>query len=373
MRLPLVAAALALQLAACSKTAPVGDDVRPVRVTTVMPSQGSAIAEFAGEVRPRVETRAGFQVAGRVTQRQVEIGQQVKAGQVLATVDPQDYRLAAQAAQAGLTAAQVDRDQQRADYRRFEELKAKGFISQADLDRRKAALDAAEARYTQAAASSRASGNQAEYASLRAPHDAVVTGLDAEVGQVVAAGQSVVRLARSGEKEVALGIPEQQLALVAPGKEVEVRLWAGGAPIKARVREVSPAADPATRTYPARVSLIAPPREVALGMTASVAITSAVREAILLPLPAILVEGGAPQVWVFDPASSTVARRPIKVGGVAGNEIIVAEGLKPGETVVTAGVHLLKDGQKVKLLGAAPGAAPALPPAPGKNAGAGHG
>lgn len=373
MRLAFFAAAIALQLAACSKTAPVSEDVRPVRVATVTPSHGAAVAEFAGEVRPRVETRAGFQVAGRVTQRQVEIGQQVKAGQVLATVDPQDYRLAAQAAQAGLTAAQVDRDQQRADFRRFEELKAKGFISQADLDRRKASLDAAEARYAQAAANSQASGNQAAYASLRAPHDAVVTGLDAEVGQVVAAGQSVVRLARSGEKEVALGIPEQQLALVAPGKEVEVRLWAGGAPIRARVREVSPAADPATRTYPARVSLISPPPDVALGMTASVLITSAVRESIHLPLQAVLVEGGTPQVWIFDATSSTVSRRPIKVGGVSGNEIVVAEGLKPGETVVTAGVHLLKDGQKVKLLGAAPGAAPSVPSAPGKTLGAAHG
>lgn len=353
-------------LVACSPAAPPADTARPVRVMTVAPASGAAVAEFAGEVRPRIETRAGFQVAGRITQRRVEIGQNVKAGEVLAQLDPQDYRLAAEAAQAGLTAAQAERDQQRADYKRFEELRAKGFISQADLDRRKAALDAAEARWAQAAANSRVSGNQADYASLRAPHDAVVTGLDAEVGQVVSAGQSVVRLARTGEKEVASAIPEQQLALAKPGTPVVVRLWSGGPEIAGRVREVSPVADAATRTFPARVSLIDPPAGVALGMTASVVIASPVREALLLPLQAILLEGGKPQVWVYDAAAGTVARRPVKVGGVAGNEIAVAEGLKPGEVVVTAGVHLLQDGQKVRLLGALPAApaAPAAPPAP---------
>ena len=187
---------------------------------TVAPRSTAAMAEFSGEVRPRVETRAGFQVPGRVTQRLVEVGQAVKAGQTLATLDAQDYRLAAEAADAGLGAAKVDRDQQRADYGRFEELQHKGFISQADLDRRKASLDAAEARYLQAEASARASGNQAGYSILRAPHDAVVIGVDAEVGQVVSAGQSVIRLARTGEKEVLIGIPEQQLALLRAASDI---------------------------------------------------------------------------------------------------------------------------------------------------------
>ncbi|MEG1832852.1 MAG: efflux RND transporter periplasmic adaptor subunit [Burkholderiaceae bacterium] len=364
----LAAAAAVLQLPACSKPVPPAEEVRPVRVITVTPSNASAVAELAGEVRPRIETRAGFQVAGRITQRLVDIGQTVKAGQWLAQIDPQDYRLAAEAAQAGLNAAQADRDQQRADYQRFQDLQAKGFISQADLDRRKAALNAAEARWSQANANRRTSGNQADYATLRAPHDAVVTGLDAETGQVVAAGQSVVRLARTGEKEVAVGIPEQQLALVKPGKEVEVRLWAGGAPLKARVREVSPAADPATRTYPARVSLTDASADVALGMTANVVISSPVQQALLLPLQAVLLEGGKPQVWLFDAASSTALRRPVKVGGVAGNEIVILEGIRAGDVVVTAGVHLLKDGQKVRLLGTTPGAAPAPGAAKGEGA-----
>lgn len=356
---PLIA--LATLLAACGKAPPPAEDVRPVRVMSLKLSDGTAVAELAGEVRPRVETRAGFQVPGRIVQRKVEVGQLVRAGAPLAQLDPADFRLELEAAQAQLTAAQADRDQQRADYRRFVELQAKGFISQAELDRRKAALDAAEARYAQAAASSRVSGNQAEYTTLRAPHDAVVAGLDAEVGQVVSAGQSVVRLARTGEKEVAIGVPETQLALVQPGKEVRVRLWSGGE-AAGRVREIAPVADAATRTYPARVILIDPPPGTALGMTATVVLRSPVQQALLIPLQAVLLEGATPQVWIYE--GGTVRRQPIQVGGVAGNELVVTQGLKPGDSVVTAGVHLLKDGQKVRPIGDALPAPPAAPSAP---------
>lgn len=341
----------AAALAGCSKAPPATEDVRPVRTVTVAAKPTVAVAEFSGEVRPRVETRAGFQVPGRVTQRLVEVGQAVKAGQPLATIDPQDYRLAAEAAGAGLTAAQVDRDQQRADFARFEELQRKGFISQADLDRRRAALDAAEARWRQAQASAQSSGNQAGYAVLRAPHDAIVTGVDAEPGQVVSAGQSVIRLARTGEKEVAIGIPEQQLALLREAGDVSVRLWAGGSPIRGRVREVAPVADAATRTFPARIALIDPPPGVALGMTAVVAFATPVPQPILaVPLQALQVEGGVTHVWKVDAAAGSVRRVPVTIGNVAGNEMVLASGIAAGDIVVTAGVHQLKEGQKVKLL-----------------------
>ena len=343
--------ALAVTLAACSEQPVATEDVRPVRTLTVSPRSTSGLAEFSGEVRPRIETRAGFQVGGRMTQRLVEVGQAVKQGQTLATVDPQDYRLAAEASEAGRTSAQVDRDQQRADYKRFEELQAKGFISQAELDRRKAGLDAAEARYAQTAANARVSGNQASYAVLRAPHDAVVTAIDAEVGQVVGAGQSVVRLAQTTGKEVAIGIPEQQLALLREATDISVRLWAGGAPIKGTLRELSPVADPATRTFPARIALVNPPASVALGMTATVAFAIPLPQAVItVPLQALLVEGGATHAWRYDAGSNTVQRTRVRVGNVAGNEVVIAEGLKAGDMVVTAGAHQLKDGQKVKLL-----------------------
>jgi len=352
LALPLMAALSAvLGIAACSKEPVPTEDVRPVRTLTVSPRSTSAAADFAGEVRPRVETRAGFQVAGRMTQRFVEVGQLVRQGQPLATIDPQDYRLVAEASEAARTSAQVDRDQQRADYKRFEDLQAKGFISQAELDRRKASLDAAEARYAQAVANARVTGNQTGYATLRAPHDAVVTVIDAEVGQVVAAGQSVVRLAQTGEKEVLIGIPEQQLAALKGAKEISVRLWSGGAPIKGTLRELSPVADPATRTFPARVGLVDPPATAALGMTATVSFAVPLPQPVItLPLQALLVESGATHAWRYDPATSTVHRTRVSIGNVAGNEVVVTEGLSAGDVVVTAGAHQLKEGQKVKLL-----------------------
>ena len=349
--LVITAFAAAVALAGCSKPAPVAEDVRPVRTVALAARSASAVAEFSGEVRPRVETRAGFQVGGRITQRLVEVGQVVKQGQPLAAIDPQDYRLAAAASEAARTSAQVDRDQQRADYKRFEELQGKGFISQADLDRRKATLDAAEARYAQMAANARASGNQADYATLRAPHDAVVTAIDAEVGQVVTAGQSVVRLARADEKEVLISIPEQQLALLKGAEDIRVRLWAGGEPLRGKLRELSPVADPATRTFPARISMSDVPANVALGMTATVSFSIPTSQSIItVPLQALVVEGGQTHAWRYDASTGTVRRARVAIGNVAGNEIVIADGLVPGDIVVTAGAHQLQEGQKVKLL-----------------------
>lgn len=354
LALPFLTVATVLLVAGCSRETVPPEDVRPVRTLTVSPQSTSGVAEFAGEVRPRIETRAGFQVGGRMTRRLVEVGQFVKHGQALAMVDPQDYRAAVEASEAARTSAQVDRDQQRADYKRFQDLQAQGFISQAELDRRKASLDAAEARHAQTVANARVTGNQAAYAVLHAPHDAVVTAIDAEVGQVVSAGQSVVRLAQTGEKEVAIGIPEQQLALLKGASDISVRLWAGGPPLKGRLREVSPVADAATRTFPARIALVNPPPTVALGMTATVAFAVPLAQPVItVPLQALLVEGGETHAWRYDSASSTVRRTRVRVGNVAGNEAVIAEGLKAGDVVVTAGAHQLKEGQKVRLLSSA--------------------
>lgn len=357
-----LAAALALLLAACSKPVPVTEDVRPVRVMTVAPAATTVAAELSGEVRPRIESRVGFQVAGRITDRKVEVGQRVREGQVLATLDAADYQLGAAAARAQLTAAQVNRDQQRADFKRFEELHRQGFISGADLDRRRAALDAAEASYASAAAQANVSGNQAAYAVLRAPETGVVTAVDAEVGQVVAAGQSVVRIAQTAEKEVVVALPESRLETLRRIPEVKVRLWAGSAELRGRVREIAPLADAATRTYPARITLIDPPPEVALGMTATVRFEAPLPQPVIsVPLQALLREGEQTYVWKLDRNAGTVRREAVKVATVSGNELVLAAGVQPGDVLVTAGVHLLKDGQKVRVLDAP--AAPATGPA----------
>lgn len=359
----LAALAAPLLLVACSKAPPAREELRPVRTLTVAPARTSIAAEFAGEVRPRVESRVGFQVAGRLTSRTAEVGQRVRRGQALATLDAADYELGAAAARAQLVAAQVERDQQRADFKRFADLHLQGFISGAELDRRKAALDAAEARYRAAGAQASVSGNQAAYAVLSAPAAGVVTAVEAEVGQVVASGQTVVRIAPTDDKEVAIGIPESRLAALRRIPEVRVGLWAGEGELRGRVREIAPVADPATRTYPARISLVDPPAAVALGMTATVRFEVPLPQPILtLPLQALLREGDATYVWLFDAASSTVKKSRIEIADVAGNEVVVRSGVAPGSTVVTAGVHLLKEGQKVRRLEAEDVPAPAAPP-----------
>jgi RND family efflux transporter MFP subunit len=341
-----------LVLAACSAQPPSGDDIRPVRTMVIAPAPSTAVAELAGEVRPRVESKVGFQVAGRIVTRTVEVGQAVTSGQALATIDPADYRLAATAAQAQLTAAQAERDQQRADYRRFEELQQRGFISSADLERRKATLDAAEARHQQAAAQSNVSGNQAAYTTLRAPSAGVVTGVDAEVGQVVTAGQSVVRIAQTTEKEIAIAIPENRLDALRRMPEVRVSLWAAGnKPMRGLVREIAPMADPATRTFPARITLVDAPPTVALGMTATVVFDAPLPAPIIAaPLQALLKESDETYVWVLDATTMTVRRSRVTIATVSGNDVVLADGVKPGDTIVTAGVHLLKEGQKVKRI-----------------------
>jgi len=345
-------------LVACSPPAPSGEDVRPVRAVTVSPLVTSAAAELAGEVRPRIETKVGFQVAGRIARRVVEVGQTVQAGQTLATLDPADYQLGLAAARAQVAAAQVDRDQQRLDYKRFEELSRQGFISGADLERRKAGLDSAEARFSQAAAQADVSGNQAAYSTLRAPATGVVTGVDAEAGQVVTAGQSVVRIARTEEKEVLVSIPEGQLEALRRINDVRVRLWASDRELRGKVREIAPMADPATRTYPARITLIDAPNSVALGMSATVIFVAPIAASVItLPLQSLFKDGDSTFVWLLDKSDVTVRRSPIKLASVAGNDVVIASGVTAGDTVVTAGVHLLKPGQKVKLVDA-PGAAP---------------
>lgn len=359
--------ALTALLASCSPPPAPTEDVRPVRVITVQPAATRVVAELSGEVRPRVETRVGFQVGGRIVSRTAEVGQTVAAGTLLATLDATDLALGATAAAAQRDAARVDRDQQRADIARFEDLRRQGFISAAELERRRAALDAAESRYAQAEALGRASANQAEYATLRAPAAGVVTAIDAEAGQVVAAGQSVVRVARADDKEVAVSIPEGRLAQLRQIGEVAVTLSAlsadpkGAAPaLRGRVREIAPVADPATRTFAARIALRDAPAAVALGMSATVRFEAPLPQPIIaVPMTALLREGDATYVWKLDRSAGKVSRQRVEVAGVSGNDIVLAAGVAPGDALVSAGVHLLRDGQSVRVLDLALGPAPA--------------
>jgi RND family efflux transporter MFP subunit len=366
LQAPATVLALLVLAVACSREMPRTEDVRPVRVMTLAPVSLQGEVELPGEVRPRVESRVGFQVAGRISSRRVELGQRVKPGDVLATLDPADFKLSATAAAAQLDAAKVDRDQQRADIKRFEDLHRQGFISGAELERRRAQLDAAEARHVQASAQADVSSNQAGHTVLRAPSSGVISAIDAEAGQVVASGQSVVRLAVEGDKEVAIAIPETRLELLRLAPEVQVTLWAKPGELKGRIREIAPMADPATRTFAARVALVDAPPEIGLGMTATVRFAAAASPPVLtVPLTALLRDGEATYVWKLDRQTMTVNRVPVAVAGIAGNAVILGSGVQPGDTLVTVGVHLLQPGQKVRVLDADPARRPEAAAAPG--------
>ena len=341
-------------LAGCSKEQPKAPEVRPVRTMTVTTEQGAGTAEFSGDVRPRIESRLGFRVPGKITVRLVDVGATVKKGQVLARLDPTDLALAQQSAQAQLSGAKTDRDLAAADLKRYSELFAKGFISAAEQQRHQANYDGAQARYEQATAGYRNQANQAAYATLEADADGVVTGVDAEVGQVVSAGQPVVRVAQTAEKEVVVGIPEDQVDTLRKSPDVSVKLWADQPrSIPGKVREIAPAADPLTRTYTVKISVPNPPPELKLGMTA---VARFVRPGggagsggmgVRVPISALLQEQGKNVVWLYDAASQTVKPVPVTVGEPRDNVLLVTSGLAPGQTIVTAGVHLLKAGQKV--------------------------
>lgn len=343
--------ALTLVLAACSKPASAPEPVRAVRVMTVGVGGIESSPEFAGEVRARVESRLGFRVAGKLLRRHVELGQRVKAGQLLAQLDMQDYQLAADAARAQASAARTNRDLAAADYRRFKELREQNFISGAELERREASLKAAQAQLDQAQAQFSAQGNQTSYTHLVADVSGVITGVDAEPGQVVAAGAPVLRIAQDGVRDVVFSVPEDKVAAIQVGSKVVVRPWAQDVAWPALVREVAASTDPVTRTFSVKASLDEH-QSPALGSTVSVhpeALSRAGAPVIKLPTSALRKDGENSAVWVLEPASMSLRSQPVEVATADRNEVVIASGLQPGMLVVSAGVHVLSAGQKVTI------------------------
>lgn len=341
----------AVLLAACSKSAPPEEPVRAVKVVTVGINAFSSSHEYAGEVKAQVESRLGFRVGGKIIKRQAELGQRVKAGQVLAQLDPQDFRLAADSARAQVAAAATNRDLAAADFKRYKELKEQNFISGAELERRETTLKAAQAQLEQAQSQFAVQGNQANYAALVADVSGVVTAIEAEPGQVVSAGAPVVRIAADGVRDVVFSVPEDKVAGIKTGSAVKIRVWSQNTELAGKVREVAASSDPVTRTYTVKVSIDAkePPP---LGATVYVVPESGAAvgaPVIKLPTTALRQEGKATAVWVVDKATMTVKPQIIQVATADGNEVVVGSGLEPGMLVVSAGVHVLSPGQKVTL------------------------
>ena len=341
---------------ACSKQVPRADPIRAVKTLRVSSQMAQGSQEFAAEVRARTESRLGFRVGGKITRRNVDVGSGVTAGQVLAQLDPRDLQLGHEAATAAFVAAQVNLEQAIADYRRYKDLLDKGFISSADLERRESVVKSAQAQFDQTKAQASAQGNQTGYAALVADASGVVTAIDAEPGMVVAAGTPVLRLAHDGPRDVVFSVPEDQVgaikALGASPGAFKVRFWSEtGLAHAATLREVAAAADAVTRTFLVKAD-IGNIRGVRLGQTATVYVElPRVAGILTLPLSALREEQGRSAVWVVDEATMTVSLRPVQVAGTQGNEVIIGAGLAADQIVVTAGVHVLEPGQKVKLYG----------------------
>ncbi|WP_432723686.1 efflux RND transporter periplasmic adaptor subunit [Jeongeupia wiesaeckerbachi] len=345
-------------LAACKDGAKPQEEVRPVRVVTAGADAALPGAELTGTVRAHVETPLGFRIGGKLIERRVDIGAVVRKGDVIARIDPQDAALNAAAAEAQAASARAQLAKVKMDYERSKALFAQKFVSQAEVDTRKTALDAASESLRQAEAQQQLARNQAGYATLLADADGAVTRVSAEPGQVVSAGTPVVTLARDGVREVGLDVPENLHGKVKLGDKVKIRLWAmQGKEFAGHVSEISAAADPASRTYASRVVFDETVPQLGLGMTASVRLaapdTAAAGGQVRLPLTALFGETGKQQVWRLDTKAGRVHAQPVKVLTITDTAVLVS-GVKAGEQIVTAGVHLLREGQPVKALAATP-------------------
>jgi multidrug efflux system membrane fusion protein len=350
--IPLLLIATVL-LSACKEEAKPQEEIRPVRTITLASHPSSNHAEFSGELHARQESTLGFRIPGKLISREVEIGSVVKAGAVLAKIDAQDMALNALAAKAQTESAQSQLTQLKLDLTRSQELLAKKFVSQAEVDRKQTAVIGAQKSLQQAQSQQQLAQNQAGYTTLLASSDGVITATLAEPGQVLAAGQPVVQLAKAGEVEVFIDLPEARSHDLKSGQHTEISFWAlPGKTYNGKVREVSPAADPVSRTYRAKVTLEKPSTDIRLGMSATVKSSqnNATQASTTLPLTAIYGKDKGQRIWLVDMQSKRVKSVAVEASQLDRNEQVQVKGLKAGDVVVTAGVHLLREGQAVKLL-----------------------
>src|SRR4051794_6111383 len=348
---PLIALPALLLLAGCeANTAPAVKSERPVQVQRVAFENENAARDFVGVVRARYETDLGFRVAGKIVARLVNVGDRVHAGDVIARLDQQDLKLQTESAEAEISAANSNLIQTAADLERYTALRARGFASVADFDRKKLAKDEAEGRLERARRALDLARNQFAYGDLKADADGVITATLAEAGQVVAIGQAVARLAHRGEKEAVVALPETWLG-EARKSNATVRLWSERERgFDAVLRELSPQADAASRTYAARFTIKEADESVAFGMTATVTLASASSAAVVrLPLSAILNRGAGPVVYLVDAAGALV-QRPVTVTSFGEDTAVVTSGLSEGDKVVTLGVQKLEAGLKVRTV-----------------------
>jgi multidrug efflux system membrane fusion protein len=349
-------AAAAAAFAALSWTAnasrPVANEplVRPARVMEIAYQRRSQSLILAGTVVPRIETNLGFRVAGKIVTRSIDVGTVVKPGDLIAQLDPADYRLAVDNARAALASADADYTRAKADHERYLNLRGTSAFTPQTLEQRQSLAATTLAKVEQAKSQLSSAENNLAYTELHTDAPGIVTAVQAEVGQVMTQGQGVVRVARTDEVEILVGVPEHRLKAVRKADAASFELWSDpGHRHAAKLRELSPSADPMTRTYPARFRVIDPPEFIGLGMTATLSFERPDEAPVAeVPLSAIFQRGTQPAVWVVDRQSGTVALRPVTIARWRDDTAAIASGVKDGEIIATAGVHKLEAGQKVK-------------------------
>jgi RND family efflux transporter MFP subunit len=340
---------LTTAIAGCGQKTDTAEEDQLVKVVQVGKASASSTAgTYSGTVRGRYESNLAFQAGGRIITRNVQLGSNVSAGQVLMTIDPKDIVQSVNQTQAQVDAATAQLQLAQSNLSRYQQLYAQDAVSAQALEQYQTAYDQAQAQYNQVMAAKEAQENQLSYTQLTSDADGVVSAVNAEVGQVVAAGQTVLTLVHDGDMEVQIDVPENKLSELTVGTSVTVTFWAlGDVTADGIVREVAPMADAASRTYKVRVSIPNPPDGMELGMTATVATAAAAGTMdVVLPTSAIYQTGDTPKVWVVS-KDDTVSLVDISVEEL-GNDTVKVKGLHRGDTIVAAGAQMLHEGQHVR-------------------------
>ncbi len=350
--LPLLAALLALSLAACDAPKQASKDApaRPVLVAQIHYAPRERAEALPGVVKARIESDLGFRVAGKIAQRLVDAGAEVKRGDPLARLDETDFRLQLEEAEAERRSAQAALDQAAAEERRIETLTHQGWAANSEFDRTHAAADQARDAVIRADRAVTLARNALDYTTLTADADGAVSLVSAEPGQVVAAGAPVIRLAHTGEREAAVSVPENLLERVR-SHPARVEFWAlPGVSVAARLRELSPNADPATRTYPVRFSLIDAPESARLGMSVTVVLSEDAAPVARVPVGAVFDRGDGPRVFAVDRTTGALNETPVSVAGTDSEFAFVTGGVAEGAEIVALGVHKLDAKEKVRVV-----------------------
>ena len=345
---------LALALAGCKTSAQDDPRTQPelVRVTTVATPAGGS-GSFTGAVTARVQSDLGFRVSGKVIRRMVDVGQTVVSGQPLMQIDITDYMHAITTQSENVAAARARADQAAADELRYRGLVRTGAVSASIYDQIKAAADSAQAQLAAAAAQERIARDQGDYSILYADSDGTVVQTLAEPGQVVAAGQTVVKLAHAGPREAAVYLPETVRPVL--GSVVQATLYGAVKNAPARLRQLSDSADPATRTFEARYVLEGKNADAPLGATVTIRLpVPSTAGSLVVPNAAITDRGNGPGVWIVDEASRAVTFRPVTILRLGEEETYVGGGLRSGEHIIALGAHLLTEGQHIRVAENAP-------------------